>query len=654
MARSSPIPAALLLILMWPPATALAVGGLASPSSSGAPAAELNMRHQGLRVFMHRDPSSLRATLWLELHHSGEASQFGWLLPLPKAPKVSLGSAILFDLLDAQMAPRHLLGYVDTENCRDPQQGCAGPPRADTGADPGVDSLGARLDAVAAVVVPESGQKGPVGWQIIPAKSPAAVTQWLKANKLVLPAEAASVLADHVAAGDVFVAVKVNHSPGVHRLRPLILQMDDVPLRLPMRLTAATAAKDTSWVVTVAGEGRAVAKNMLNVRINPLRIDVLRQAANYDAALGGAMDEAAGRAFVTEFVGQPGIVQSIVSDAALDLLEVGQAKNLYGLALAVGRLDPLWWHAEVATLFETHLGLSKLLAGLKPASPAAALAALANCGRAWDAGKVSGCVASAGEISQAQAKAIGLAPKAVVAALEAEIVTPLRQARDLIDASAHVTRLAARISGNEMDRDPVFGFNNQLPTVDHVHIWPYWPVCPDGWMPAQRTRVEYPGLGSWIFAGALHGDLFSGITDARFAPGPWALAMEVLEESGSKVKVVHPADVIVASEAIKDASPGSISLDNEVPLRPPEPWQPPTSDPRISGAGDWPKPSGCYAKEGWRDGYPPPDITTEDGGCSAAGRGRPGPLAPAILLTALALWFRRVARPSPGLARPHG
>ena len=651
MARFALVVVALLLLGLSGSPNAWAVGALASPPQPERRIPDLEIRHQGLRALMVREPATLAVTLWLELRHAGVAKEFGWLLPLPKAPKVSLGSAILFDLLDARMAPRHLLAEVASENCRDPLTGCKGPAKATSDAGGKTPDGGGGLGPYAAVQVAERGQSGPLSWQVIASKSASALQSWLTKNDFELAAGAASVVADHVAAGDVFLAVKMTNNATTDLVRPLVLEMAAVPLRLPMRLSALTAANDMPLVLTIAGPGRAVVKNLMNVRINPLRLDVLRRAANYDEALREAVDEAAGRAFVTEFAGHPKTAGSIVSDAALDLKELATATDLRSLAVAVGGLDPLWWHAEVAALFEKHLGLKKLLADFAPPSAAAALGILATCGRAWSAGSPGGCALPEGELPDSRARAVKIKPKTLVAALGADIATALRRARDLIDSTSAVTRLSTRISGPELDRDPVFAFNAQLPDVHNVHIWPSWPVCRNGWLPAAGTRVDYAPLGSWIFEGVVDGDNYLGVsstTDPRFAQAPWALALEVLDESGSKPRGVHPADVLLVDGAIIDAMPGVASIGKDVDLRDVEPWQPPGDDAPLDGLGDWPAPPGCEPKDGWRDGYPPPDGPADDDGCTVGRRRAPWPPLMALFLVLCALSFKRHRSDQPG------
>ncbi len=617
-----------------------ACGGCFSPPDPPAEPASKAVLQNAERIFFHQDPDNLRITAWVEVRYTGLASDFGWVLPVPVKPKITVGTSILLDRLDTQMAPVHILKEMGTENCRPPVQGCQNPPVTldnDTvGMDGAATHDGGAIHREPEVQVLEVGQTGPYDYAIVAAKDAKPLQDWLKKRKYKLPNSALPIIESHVAKGDVFVAIKLSNGAGVELIKPLVLQMDDADPCVPLRLTSIAATEHMAVVVTLAGKGRAIAKNLMNVVPNPLRIDVAGGAKNYDQVLGEAIDEAGGRAFATEYAAHPSKAGPAFSDSELDLSALESVANLHALAGATRGLAPMWRHADVAALYNKHVGLAKLLAKLKPATATDALSRLIDCGFNWQSGGGDPCTANGGTITAAKAKATKVNIKALLAALQKEIAAPLASARDQVADSARVTRMAMRISPKEMDRDPIFAFNDQLPDVNNVHIWPYWRVCTNGWLPVDATRIEYPGLGSWVFNGTLSWSGFDGVsspTDPRFAKAPFALAIELLDETG-KARNIHPSDIILVDTTIIGAVPGDPSLPKDVSLREVTPWKPPNSDKALERAGDWPQPEGCTPKPGYKDGYPPTDPPAEDDGCTAGPVGRPSP-APALILLLL-------------------
>lgn len=56
------------------------------------------------RVLFLRDPVSKISTVWVEVRYFGLATNFAWVLPVPKLPQVGAGSVAVFDALDQRMA----------------------------------------------------------------------------------------------------------------------------------------------------------------------------------------------------------------------------------------------------------------------------------------------------------------------------------------------------------------------------------------------------------------------------------------------------------------------------------------------------------------------------------------------------------------------
>jgi hypothetical protein len=63
----------------------------------------------------------------IKIQYQGDASDFGWLLPLPSLPKLELGTDELFRLLDQNTAPTYTVTYTyPSGSCGGGSIGCGG------------------------------------------------------------------------------------------------------------------------------------------------------------------------------------------------------------------------------------------------------------------------------------------------------------------------------------------------------------------------------------------------------------------------------------------------------------------------------------------------------------------------------------------------
>ncbi len=561
---------------------AWACGGcFVPPINSAAP-----ILQNAERILFVRDPATKKSTVWVEIRYSGPADGFGWVLPLPKVPKVGVGTSYLFDRLDLGTAPRLELDALPSEGCNTggTSVGCGS---ADSGslATASVSEKGG--GGGSGVTVLQHDQVGPYDYQIIQGKTADDVQNWLTTNGFDTPAKAKSVLGEHVAKGDVFVAVKLATGKGVDQIKPIALEMDDAEPCVPLKLTSIAAENDTTIQVYVAGPGRAIPKNHLHVRINPVRLDLLHGAKNYEQVVAAAIDEASGRAFITEFAGEiPTIVrvpspfaygspseEPLVDYTAIDTSAVAKtttvcaawndlsARKLPMTKETVSIIDPLFKFGSSAgatDLVKYYQGLTSCPASTQTPVDGAALAAT----------------------------------------LEKEFAGPLRdmtKALTAIGASGgakgRFTRMVMRISPDEMTRDPVFAFSGTLPDVSNVIKGGYGPVCLGQNQGQNGYRVTIAGLGSWLLANQQQADgsnLPNLALDPRMTKAPAALTVELLDETGDPI-AVDASQITLADQAIAGAKWGTPSLPQGTVLKAAaKRWTPPVTDAVIA-----PQSSGC-------------------------------------------------------------
>ena len=603
------------------------------PPTPGAPVISSPVVQDAERVLFVRDEASKVSHVWVEVRYTGLAKDFGWVLPVPKLPKVGVGSVELFEHLHGYTRPLYFVQNQGSENCNDPRMGCQVEPvwGPDTSS---MDAAGSYEDAgswgggpppTPKVEVLASGTTGPYDYTVVKGSDASVLYNWLTDRGYVTPPKAQPILQAHIAKGDVFVAIKLSNGQGVQSIRPITLEMDDAEPCVPLRLTAIAAAEEMSVQVLIAGPGRAVVKNHLDVVINPFRLklvdqngpgtkvypvgtgDVKQEPSNYAQVMAAAIDEAGGRAFVTEAAFVPNkanlFAPWVVTYSAEPLAALAYADNWYDVAMA-----GFGWPttAELADAVALPGAMTQTFPGTAPLQTIAELQACANYWKQIGNGAADNfsapvnpdCVLPSGKVYvKATLKALPVSGAALAKAVKKDLVEPTAAAYALIAGSARLTRLAMRISPDEMDRDPVFAFNPDLPDVAAQRKIGYTMVCPNGWADEYDARLSIAGLGSWVFKG-------SNPLDPRFLKAPAALSMAVLEEQGAPV-VIAPVQAELISAAIAGALPGKASLPESLVIKPGSAWTPPPSDPLVTKLGPWPQPLNCKPKAGWVNGKIP-------------------------------------------------
>jgi MYXO-CTERM domain-containing protein len=600
---------------------ALACGGCFSPPS---PTPDQIVVQDAERVLFVRDEKNKTSHVWVEVRYSGLAKDFGWVLPLPKLPKVGVGTGMAFDALDLRMAARYRTSFALAENCRSSWDGCvdgqwdsefgrpsSGTQDASSAGDAGTGG-GPKTPNVEILA---QGTTGPYDYVVVKGSEASVLYDWLNTRGYATPQTAKPILQSHIDKGDVFVAVKLSNGQGVEAIRPITLEMDTEEACVPLRLTSIAAKEDMSVVVTVAGPGRAIVKNYLDVEPNPLRMTLTGGSnqnllcapsnsggtcmlpGNFNQVVAAAVDEAGGRAFVTEssLAGKDlGKLGNLTPELAEQLKTLGDLK---ALATWLG-VSGMPVNDEVA---ETVAAPFKLKETFPNVAPVQALANLRACGQFWQNMGFGDCPLPSGQtLSQEKLQLVKIDGAAAQQGLKNGIIDPLFLVGGLLADSSKITRLSMRISPSEMDRDPVFSYNAMLADVPAERDVVTNPVCLSGWdNGALATRLTVPGLGSWIFSGL-------NTLDARFAKAPAALWVRLQDESGLPT-AIDPSQIELVDTAIKGALPGKSSLPKDMVLKTATPWSPPKSDVLVTQLGPWKKPAPwCKAKDGWADGQPAP------------------------------------------------
>jgi hypothetical protein len=628
------------------PLDALACGGCFSPP--GQQNNQLVLQNAE-RVLFHQDPVTKKSLVWVEVRYTGLAQDFGWVLPLPSKPKVSVGSSWVFDQLDSRHAPKFSTTREQgDENCRSWTSYCFGGGNANAaGGGGGGSPNGGALnsperqdrDGKSGVVVLEKDQVGPYDYEILASKDASALLKWLNDHGYATPAKALPIIKSHLDKGDVFVAVKLQSGAGVNEVKPIVLEMDGAESCVPLRLTSIAATDNMSVVVTLGGPGRAVPKNHMHVELNPLKLNWFGNGSNYPQVMAAAIDEAAGHAFVTEYADAGSKTQLLNSNTRMDAAPFNFVTSAMGLSEALLKSRLILTKDSVGIL-EKFTGLAKL-SGQNPLNY---YSLLRNCGNARNG---SWCLKQLRGPSTMPVDG----PK-LGAALLKDFIEPIHTVSDRLGSSPRVTRLVMRISPEEMDRDPIFGFNAALPNVSNEYKARFKRVCSTGWYPYDKTRLVIDGVGSYVIDGKIPNDgggtVGNNAVDKRFVEAPMALKIQLLDETGP-AQAIATAQVELIDTAIAGAVIGKKSLPKGLVLTPADKrWQLPESDETRTHVAkrDDSKCTVFHAVKPWSsiadEAHP---NAAAAGGCTAAASPVGSTTAGLLLVLgmSLLLWRRRLA-----------
>lgn len=409
-------------------------------------------------------------TAHIQIQYSGEADEFGWLLPLPSVPTLDVGTDELFGQLIQQTQPVYRLIAEYQGDCPfDPNQGggddaAAGDDGGDGDSAPGEDD--------GPLVVQDS--IGPYDYAVLEADSEEPMLAWLDENGFFVPDGTAEAVDPYIRPGAFFLALKLRKGNDVGDIQPVVVKYDsDLPM-IPIVLTGVAADPDMPVMVWVLGEDRAIPRNYFHTEINDAELNWLGFADNYVDVITRAVDEAdEHQSFVTEYAG--------TTDIMIDLIDYegrfGDLDDMRAITDAVNYVEYMTstgWPAFVPGSFGLFFTAQTLavLQGELPV-PAALLDYLTEQG--LSAGDYYNGIRYYVEQLQLEQPELfedldlEFDPQTLTDQLEERVVLPTQAAGKLFLDNGYMTRLFTTMSPDEMTRDPVFSFNPDLPDVSNVH-----------------------------------------------------------------------------------------------------------------------------------------------------------------------------------------
>ncbi|MFL0800197.1 MAG: DUF2330 domain-containing protein [Agarilytica sp.] len=390
----------------------------------------LPIEQAGEQIVFRKEGNQI--TTMVRIQYAGEAENFGWVLPVPNMPELSLGSNLVFSQLELATRPQFILERTG-EACPDPQ------PRA---ANTAADTDGVFTAAVnEGVVVEQRISIGPFDAQVISGDDPLAVASWLAENNFDLSDRGEELLTPYVDDGMKFVVLKLQNDSEVGDIQPIIMQYESELPMIPIRLTAIAAEEDMGILVWLLFDSRAVPENFLHVTPNYTRLNWYTGSQNayasYQNLITDAMDEAGGQGFATDYAGR----FDDLGDRLVD------SENMVSILQSLAESTDSEFLVEVIENF-TDSRVSGAYLELLPL-PSGQSASIY-----FDRSALA---------IQYNSDELSAARTAIETLVQDEIITPIRNAREVVVDGGYLTRLYTTLSPDEMSLDPVFVFNDEMP-----------------------------------------------------------------------------------------------------------------------------------------------------------------------------------------------
>jgi hypothetical protein len=293
--------------------------------------------------------------------------------------------------------------------------------------------------------------------------------QWLKDNGYDVPDSAPGLLGPYLEDGLFLLALRLTKGADTGSIRPLVLTYDAEKPIIPVKLTSVAANDDMGVMTWLLGDGRGVPENYRSLELNEARINWFNAATNYNSVVIDAANDAGGQGFVTEFAGDTSAFAQLV-------WSTGEEDQWQSLITAT--------YSSFDEMFDTFYGTYSSYDGF------------------WDAIQASVTFTSSVTFEDFKlcpscySDEVTFSPSTLVAALESNVIEPMRVIQDLIDSHPTMTRLYTTLSADEMTIDPLFTFNKDLPDVSNLHTADRVIECrPDISQFEAPWRIELPNGG---------------------------------------------------------------------------------------------------------------------------------------------------------------
>lgn len=254
------------------------------------------------RIVFTMDEGSI--TTYVQINYTGRPEDFAWVLPMPSVPKVDVAPMSMFRDLDRLTQPVYI------------------PPRAPACLQRPMPAMAAPAGRAAesSTTVLASGEVGPFGYHVVTSPDPMDLVTWLRDNGYQITDEMIPLVKVYTDEGLVFLAMKLKPGQNSSDVTPVKLTYEASLATIPLRLTAVAATADMPVIVWIFAKDQTQTLNYVPIKIADSEVGFSPFGANnYRQIVSQAVDQAGGRAFVTELA-QPTSALRPPSDPDVTLL----------------------------------------------------------------------------------------------------------------------------------------------------------------------------------------------------------------------------------------------------------------------------------------------------------------------------------------------
>ncbi|MFT5432598.1 MAG: hypothetical protein ACI9OJ_003299 [Myxococcota bacterium] len=561
----------IVLGLLAMPAGAHACGGFFCNAQTPVPIVQAGERV----LFAKKDGLT---HMHIEVAYQGQPTQFGWVLPLSELPlgadgeplpldeALALSHEAVFDRLEEDTDPVHRRVIV----ANDSQCSSAA---ADVWSGPNDGSVGSDTGPLVPPPLPptvtlvDEASVGPYEAIVLKTESADDLFNWLNASGYQQDPAARPIFESYVAQNFVFLALRLTNGVATGDLRPVALTLGEEAPCVPLRLTAIAATENMPIYSYVLGPARAIPKNYLHAQVNPKALE-WPDPNNYFEVVSSAIDEASGRAWITEFSGPTTPFSgriSTISETAAEAVMTG-ATNVLDLTTAyvqAGFPTDATYTSIVMAEVPMPAGLLGFPYGNCLINPASPPEASASCPPNEDHVTTESEFYGYLDWWLAQPQVIvEVDVDALRTRLMVEVVRPLTRAQALIDGTTTLTRMYTSMDPSEMTKDPIFAFNSELPPVDRTQTVEVAIAHEGNKCGLGTLTATYPNGSTHVFE--CSGDCSSSSLNA-VADEPALDYAEVTDETGQPTRL-HNDDVDMVDGLLGLAVIGAPSLPADLML----------------------------------------------------------------------------------------
>ncbi len=477
-----------LLLTLLVPRAAEACGGTFCDGAFGPNVMPVDQSGETILFWIDESGPEVHTEAHIQIQYEGDAENFAWIIPVQQVPEVLVGNQALFDNLLAATVPTYTITSVFEPCANDGVGFCLFAAGADSVAADDAGTFSSAGDEAGeeggGVEILDRGFAGAFEYVTLTGSSVQEVVDWLEMAGYAQDDDAPPILQEYLDDGFKFVAVKLRGGTEVDEIHPLAIRYPGREPCIPIKLTRIAAVDDMAIRAFFLGEARVAPQNWPHVEINPLALDwVNNPATNYLSVVSLAIDEAGGRAFLTEYAGTDALVSTTGVDSPLwqpIVFEAAQPVEVVDLLTEQG-LGPIC--DDFSTCTFPHPQVEPLLAKYLP--PPDQIDAY----EFWQ-----NLVQYEGLIDAAAWSGVGFASD-----FAERISTPGEHASDMLADATTLTRLFTLISPHEMTEDPLFHENPDLPPVSASYSATRtfacegndWIDLPDG------RRIALTDAGTW-------------------------------------------------------------------------------------------------------------------------------------------------------------